>query len=512
MPYNKDQFTNVIELYGGMGISDTPDIATLKNKAEYILNCYNYPEGGIAKFFGRSKHNSVTIGAAAEITGIFELKIATPAFFCIAEAKFYKDNSGTWDDKTGAVTITDSQDNLWDFSKFQDLLIGTSYSRDSAIEHDGGAGNASAVSNMPAGRFNKPLKNRLFSFNTLAQPKLGYWCAVNDRTTWDTTNDFLNFKGTELDDEEISAGAEHLDNIIVGKESALFRCYHTGTSPPFKYYKIMAGKIGIRSHYSCVSVPAAGIYPARLLFVGKDNFYQLIGDTVTSIGDDIKPFFSEGAPFQINLNRLKYCSAGIIREKNLVIWAFSSGSSTTNDMTFVLDYKNMLWALCNFPINCFGIRQISGRDFLYSGTYTGFVGKHDPAVYNNLGVAYSSIYVSSWLDWGDVQIEKKVRYFIALMDAVGAYDLQCEYRTNLSTDWVNLGNFSSQSAADLIGIDFIVGTSLLGGADIVESVLEVLKRFKRVQLRFTQAESDKYFRLLALGVLWSPVKGYRIYA
>lgn len=504
--YSKHKFTNVTKLFSGMNIIDTPDIVTKKGQATYILNCYNYPEGGIARLFGRSKHNSVTIGATSKITGIYQLNIETPAFFCIADTKLYKDNNGTWEDKTGSVTITSDANNLVHFSRFQDNMIATFYNRDAAIEHAGGAGNAAEVTNMPAGRFNAVLANRLFSFNTAANPKLGYWSGLNDRTSWDTTNDFLNFKESESDNEEISGVGEHLNNIIVGKENSIFRVYHTGTFPPFKYY-IISHNHGIQSHYSVQNIPPAGVFPERLIWVGRDNFYQLIGDTVTSIADDIKPFFSEGAPFQINLNRLKYLVSGIIKEKNLYFCTFTSGSGSTNDYIFILDYKNMLWAISDFTVNSFGVRIVSGREFLYSGTYTGFVAKHDPAVYNNLGIAYTSQLYFPWVDFGDTQLEKQLKYLIALFDAVGSFDITFEYRTNLTTDTITL---NTASGADLLGIDFIIGTSVLGGVSLIERVGTINKRCKRVQILISQSTLDAYFRLFALGLLWKPKKGYRI--
>ena len=504
--YKRHQYSNIVKLFSGMNCNDTPDIITKKGQATYIINCYNFPEGGISKLFGRSKHNSITIGADDEITGIYQLNIETPAFFCIAENKFYKDNSGTWEDKTGAVVITDDKNNLWSFNRFQDLLIGTSFLRDTPIEHDGGAGNAANVSNMPAGKFNAVLANRLWSFNTAAQPKLGYWSTVNDRTTWDTTNDFLNFKASESDDEEISGVGEHLNTLITGKESSIHRLYHTGTYPPFKYY-IISRKYGVASHYSMQNIPPCGIYPERLIWMGRDNFYQIIGDEITSIADDIKPFWSEGAPFQINLARLKYCTSGIIREKNLYWCAFTSGSGSTHDYCFILDYKNMQWFLCDFIINCFGIRKISGREFLYSGNYTGTVCKHDPAVFNNLGVAYTSAFYSCWLDFGDTQLEKQIKYLIALFDAVGDYDVTFEYRTNLGVDNFDL---TMVTGADLLGIDFILGTSTLGGVSVIERSAEINKRLKRIQFLITQSTLDEYFRLLSCGFLWRPMRGYKI--
>ncbi|RKY32400.1 MAG: hypothetical protein DRP74_02695 [Candidatus Omnitrophota bacterium] len=489
-----------------MNVVDTPDIITQKGQATYILNCYNHPEGGIAKLFGRSKHNSSAIGSDDEITGIYELDITTPAFFCIAESKFYKDNNGTWEDKTGGVSITDSANNLWTFSKFQDYLIGTCLLRDSAIEHDGGSGNATNVSNMPAGKFNAVLKNRLFSLNTAAQPKLAYWSGINDRTFWDITNDYLNFKASESDDKPISGVCEHLNTLVVGKEDSIFRVYHTGTTPPFKYYCI-SRKTGVMSHFSMQNIPPCGAYPERLIWIGRDNFYQLIGDTVTSIGDDIKAFFSEGAPFQINLNRLQYCVSGIIKEKNLYWCAFTSGSGSTNDYCFILDYKNMQWCISDFVVNSFGKRKVSGREYLYSGNYTGTVCKHDTSVYNNLGAAYTSQMYFPWLDFGDTQLEKQIKYLIALFDAVGNYDITVEYRTNLETDNFTL---SMVTGVDLLGIDFVLGTSTLGGVDVVERSGEINKRMKRIQLLISHSTVDEYFRLYALGFLWRPMKGYRI--
>ncbi len=238
-----------------------------------------------------------------------------------------------------------------------------------------------------------------------------------------------------------------------------------------------------------------------------DNFYQLVGDTITSIADDIKPFWSEGAPFQINLSRLQYCTSGLIPEKNLYWCAFTSGSGSTHDYCFVLDYKNMMWGLSNFVCNCFGKRLISGREFLYSGNYTGTVCKHDPAVYNNLGSAYTSSFYTCWLDFGDTQLEKQIKYMIALFDAVGDYDLTMQYRTNLEVDTETL---TMVTGADLLGIDFILGTSLLGGVDVIERSAEINKRFKRIQILFQHSTLDEYFRLFSLGFLHKTLRGYRI--
>ena len=503
--YTQHKFTNITTLFLGMNTVDTPDIITQKGQATTILNCYNAPEGGVAKLFGRSKHNSVTLGSAAEITGIYQIPGSTD-FYCIAEAKFYKDNNGTWEDKSGAIVITDNKDNLWSFVTFQDQLIGVSLLRDTPIEHDGGSGNISNVTSMPVCKFAAVLANRLFAINTAANPKLAYWCTVNDRNTWDTTTDFLNFKASESDDEPISAVGNHLNNIIIGKENSIYSVPHTGTSPPFKYY-VISRKFGMPAPLTLQNVPPAGQYPERLIWMGRDNFYQLIGDEVVSIGDDIKNFFSQGAPWQINLNRLGTCSSGIIREKDLYWCSVTSGSGSSNDYIFLLNYKLMQWAICDFPSNAFGVRIISGREFLYSGTYTGFVCKHDPAVYNNLGVAYTSEIYFPWLDFGDTQLEKQVKYVIALFDAVGAYDLEFEYRTNLEVDSFTM---TPTTGADLLGIDFVLGTSTLGGVSLVEVSNEINKRMKRVQLVIQHNTLDEYFRLFALGFLWKPMPGYRI--
>ena len=487
-----------------MNTVDTPDIVTEKGQATYILNCYNSPEGGVATLFGRSKHNSVTIGATSKITGIYQLP-QTTNFYAIAEAKFYKDNGGTWDDRTGAIVITANQDNLWTFNKFQDLLIGTSLLRDTPIEHDGGVGNIANVTSMPVSKFSGVLANRLLAINTAANPKLGYWSAVNDRNTWVTASDFLNFKASESDDEDIAAVGSQLNNIIIGKDSSIYRTYHTGTTPPFKYY-VISRKHGIPAPLSIQNIPPAGIHPERLIWMGRDNFYQMVGDQITSIADDIKNFFSQGGPWQINLNRLQFCSSGIIREKNLYFCTVTSGSGATHNYMFILDYKLMQWCVCDFIANSLGTRIVSGREFLYSGTYTGFVCKHDPAIYNNLGVVYTSQIYFPWLDFGDTQLDKQVKYIIGLFDAVGAYSLTLEYRTNLGTDNFTL---TPVTGADLLGIDFVLGTSTLGGVSLVEVGNEVNKRFKRIQIVLTHGVLDQYFRLFALGMLWKPIPGYR---
>lgn len=498
------KYSSITKLFAGMNVADTLDIIAKKGQATFILNAYNYPDGGIAKLFGRTKHNAAAADAA--ITGLYQLNIESPAFFAISAAKFLRDNGGTFEDKTGAVTITSDPNNLWSFVRFQDKAIAASFQRDQLIEHDGSTGNAAAVSGAPAGKFLGVLANRMFVFNVgSGSEKLGFYCEPDDRTTWPVDN-FLNFKDSESDNQEISGCGEHLNNIIVGKESALFRLYHTGTTPPFEYY-VVSRNHGIQSHYSVQNIPPVGSFPERMIWVGRDNFYQLIGDDVTSIGDDIKPFFSEGAPFQINLNRLKYCTSGLIKEKNLYWCSFTSGSGSSHDYIFLLDYKNMQWMLCDYQTNCFGSRVVSGREILYSGTNSGFAAKHDTAVYNNLGAAYATQFYFPWIDFGDSQLEKKIKYLIALFDAVGNFDITFEYRTNLETDNFDL---EMETGADLLGIDFVLGTSSLGGVEIVERVGEINKRCKRMQLLIIQNTKDEYFRLFSLGVLWKPVRGYRI--
>ena len=61
-----------------------------------------------------------------------------------------------------------------------------------------------------------------------------------------------------------------------------------------------------------------------------------------------------------------------------------------------------------------------------------------------------------------------------------------------------------------LGIDWTLGTDAIGGVDFVESVLELIIRFKRIQLRFNQSTADHYFRLYALGTLYKKMRGYRI--
>jgi len=508
MTWKNVEITPQLDNFGGMNIQDSPDVVAKKKQSPYILNCFSDPEGSISKLFGRSKHNSVTVGSSAEITGLYELDLGTAQhFYCIAEAKFYKDSSGTWVDRTGGVTITDDKDNLWDFSSFQDVLIGTSLQRDAAIEHDGGAGDASAVSNMPAGKYNKSLKQRLFSLNTLAQPKLCYWSGINDRTSWDTTNDFLNFKASESDDMPITGVINHGDGLIISKIRAMFRCYHTGTIPAFKYYTIDTGGIGCISHHSMQVVPPAGIYPARLIWLYRDNFYQMIGDVISSIGDGLKPYFSTGqAAFSINQNRMQFVSSGLVKEKSLYYCALTRGAGTTHDIIFVLDYKNMKWFLCDFTCNSFCIRKVSNREFLYSGTYNGFVGKHDPEIFNNLGSSYGSVYHSPWMNFGNTSIDKKVIYVYGLLKSLGSFTCTVKVRTDLDLTWVTLGTFAMQSGGMQLGVNWVLGTTALGaGVEATESFLEVLRQCKRIQFSIEQNTIDWRFVIYALTFMWRPV-------
>ena len=61
-----------------------------------------------------------------------------------------------------------------------------------------------------------------------------------------------------------------------------------------------------------------------------------------------------------------------------------------------------------------------------------------------------------------------------------------------------------------LGIDFVLGTSELGGVDLVEVAGKINRRLKRIQIVLQHTTKDEYFRLFALGMLVKPMKGYRI--
>jgi hypothetical protein len=239
--------------------------------------------------------------------------------------------------------------------------------------------------------------------HSTVDPRLLYYCT----TLGDIDSAYTSFLNFDMDMGKLTGGCKQGDDMIVGKEWALFRVQYRGTTPLFKIYKIPS-KVGPVNYWTMKELP-----DGRAIFLAPDfNFYMVAGDNVVSCGDNIRQYLQDG----VNA-RLKYAVSGLLYNRSQYWCSFTRISgATANDRTVVMDWSRPYmdkWGKTQFPwfiysigANCFAETTVSGKAWLYHGGYTGLMFKDDTGTNDN-GVVFSPTYVSKMISFGDPTLEKK---------------------------------------------------------------------------------------------------------
>jgi hypothetical protein len=239
--------------------------------------------------------------------------------------------------------------------------------------------------------------------HSTVDPRLLYYCT----TIGDPDSAYTSFLNFDEDAGKLIGACKQGDDMIVGKQWALFRVQYRGTTPLFKKYRIPS-KVGPVNFWTMKETP-----DGRVIFLAPDfNFYVVSGDNVTACGDNIKPYVKDG----VN-SRLQYSVSGMLYNRSQYWCSFTySSGATTNDRTLVMDYSRPYidkWGKTQFPwfiysigANCFAEMNISGKAWLYHGDYVGKIQKDDTGTNDN-GSAFKPTYISKQISHGESTLEKK---------------------------------------------------------------------------------------------------------
>lgn len=336
-------------------------------EADDLFNTISYPRGSIRKRKGTLKVHSTALNSGAALTGGREVEFKNGTVVDVYSSKtvLYSKSGSTFTPITGAVSLTDSQDNLMSSQVFLNVLYMAFRSGDGLVKWTG-SGNASAVTtpNNDAIILAK-FKNRLWVVED-TEPNLLYPSDSNAETF--TAGNAVNL---DTDDgDKVRAMHPHLDELVAFKERSIWKLTHTRTVPAFAPREIAAGQgIGCVSHQSVVAVENfRNEGSPALLFRGRSNYYALVGDTPIPIGDKILPLLRE-----FNRERAQYVSAGIDKDLKLVYFNESTGGSPTHNRCLAYDWEDDAWFLLDYAFNGFVQKVVSGVPQTWGLQYNGFI-------------------------------------------------------------------------------------------------------------------------------------------
>lgn len=490
------------------GLNSTAGPLSLDNSESSSLQNVEFSRfGSVLKRKGYTALNTSALGADIQVTSLHFLELSSGTNYLIttAGAAIYKMDSldGTWDDITGAVTITAA--NLFKWDTFLDTAIGTN-GTNVPIKWTG-TGNAAVLGGLAGGgsaptinyaKFIKVFNGYTFlgnvkSSNTVQASRL-HWSAINTIETWVTTDfaDIARNDGQDINGLEVLG-----DKLVIFKDRSIHVGVFTGDADiPFLFYKTNSN-VGAVSGFSIQEINNG------LVFLSFDGFYFFDGNTSTKLSDRINTTIQG-----LNLNKFQFATSVNYKTKKQYMVSFMASGSTENDTMIVWDYHNnafSVWKGIAFSSGAIVFAQTADERW-YFGDYDGFVYRGDSGLNDsplNVATAVNAYWYSRWIDFGEVSSKKGIPHIYVyyqltngVMTCVFSYDFESGDQTTLT--------FNMQTDGDVYDDpDSIYGTATYGGGGGQVQRLDCDGRGRVVRFGFKNATLSRTFTLDGLGVLVS---------
>ena len=331
-----------------------------------------------------SRSQLIESGVAKAVTGIYQSILGSTVYQVVTGGtKIYSMNSGgTLTDITGAVVISDSQNNIFSFAKAKD----SGGANDIIVACNGvnppikwtGAGNAAVLGGSPPANFKHILwrKNRLYG----TDGEFIYHSALLDAELWDALNWVLKISSSGFYTNDVTGLVEYGDNIAFFKEDKVVM--FSGENFTDGYVQEFAGE-------GCISGFTPRLVNSRrygniIIFLnrsmqlkgfnGTKNFIH-ISDPI----DNLLRYYSQ--------NRAQYASSVNYEKLNQYLVTVSTGG-TKHDRVIAYDYfldgfqqgedpESTMLIHDNLNANYLSVLNYQESETLFSGSPDGWVKRHD---------------------------------------------------------------------------------------------------------------------------------------
>jgi len=381
------------------------------------LQNVNITDDGLEQRQGSAKLNTVafkekTDTTAKPINGAYSTKLGGNLLqVAVGGDAFKQFTAGNFTDKTGAVTITDDDDNLASFATFFDgasnEIIIAAFEQDAPIKWTG-TGDAADLA-TPPGNFKFPTvhKNKLW----VALGDFVYYSGLLDGESWDLVNDLQRFPG---DGEDITGLAVYMDRLIVFKPSSIYMI--SGSSYRNLFVQEIVTGEGCLSGYSIQEVESRR-YGNILVFLSNEGIIKGFNGSknLITIGDPAKPLFDT-----MNRSKAEFTTSDKLEDKNQYWLSMFSGSQSTKSQIMVYDYFNDTYAdsttgrplssiLYHVGINanCLATFKTTAQiEILVSGDYNGFLLRQNIGLKDEETTQIDSKWQTGKMDLGDSETIK----------------------------------------------------------------------------------------------------------
>ena len=416
----------------------------------------------------------------------------------IIDSKFYQMDKldGTWNDQTGAVTI--SSGNHCDFESYDNKVFMTNGS-DTPWEW---AGSGTAVvsivpSGMTTATYVSQFNNYLFYGNVAVSgtdhPSRIYWSNFKDTSTW-TATDFIDI--SKNDGQAITGLKVLSDRLVIYKEKSIYNLYFTGDSSiPF----VMPGGGKSNSIVGCIAPFSIQEVENGHVFLAPDGIYFYDGLNSYKISDKITNTL-------IDWNKSRFGKAVSLtyKSKNMYWLAFSTSTVQTFNRLVIWDWFNNAFSvyvgLTPSALATFFVNGVEERPYFtaYDGyTYRADTGADDyPA---NVQTAIDAYYYTNWRHFGDICDQKGIPH-VYIYHKIDNSTLSFSYSYEFEDKDQYTQTFNMGGGGDVYGTG-LYGTATYGksGGNVVRR--DLTGRGRMVRFKFANNTLAEAFRIDGVGSL-----------
>lgn len=401
---------------GGM-VSNMPITELELTQASAVDNIIVFPKGrGFRSRLGDTTFNSTAMNSGANLQGLAYYRQADQTEYIVAVcgAKIFSSPmTGTMTDRTGAVSITAGQDDIWDLVPFNNKIVafgGASNSPDAPWAWTG-SGNAAALGGTPPSAYGAfQANNRMFAFRTSANPSRIYWSVLSNEADWTGVGSGNADVFTNDNDRLTAAAVLNTNTVLLFKENSTHQMQIGNLiSGAFPIFPLFLGT-------GCAGKHAVVVADGYCYFITSQGKMK-ITDGVSILTEQDLPALShiDDQWNGTNASRLQYVQGIRHTGKDFdhIKWIVSYGSSqTTHNECFIWDIQNKCWLqnTTGWAMNV-ATRKTDGT--VYTGGYNGKIyQKEVAATYtdaSNTSAVVNAYWQSGWVNSGKFETVKQLR-------------------------------------------------------------------------------------------------------
>lgn len=482
---------------GGLN-STASGLAVRENESTDCQNVDFDKFGSVVKRSGYSLLNAVAFNSGAAWNSLYWLELSSGINYLVGTCgnKIAKMDAldGTWDDITGALTVTAGNNNFTSWATFLDTALGTN-GVNPPFQWTG-SGNASAMT-VPTGltkaKFVVIFHNYTFLCNVTVSgtdhKSRVYWSNIDSISSWNDSQ----FRDVNKNDGQTITGVKVLgDKIYIFKDRSIWYGSFTGDSDfPFIFDRTPS-TVGCDSGFSIQEAENG------LIFHSYDGFYFFDGANSFKLSDRITNTLNSFAK-----NRYQHMVSAYQRSKNRYIASFTLDGNTTHNRNITWDtFNNAFSYYRGVTANCFSIVNTNGEERIYFGDYAGYVYQADTGTNDNpegVSTAISAYYYTKWFNFDDLCDQKGVPhvyiyYTISNSTLVFAYSYDFETGDQF-TQTVRLSTSTALYGTAVYGVD----TYAASGGAVVRR--DLTGRGRTIRLKVSNSTLGETFRVDGFGIL-----------